>query len=260
MILWSCDPIISHGFLIALRNISIFHQTLLFNLTSRGVFNLNLNSTICKFEIAHWIFVSNINLVLTPYNVQWVSIKNTKHKETRLQSLKAIYSNFLLQWLISPCCSHAHILPPYIYTTYIYHSCSSELTVQWDHLHLVRWACVGVGNVQTTTEYCANYRHVIPLKHNSNTVHPVSAITRTKWTTQDTNSLLPDSQRLVILFHIRNVKTLWANFSPHIYHKPLARPALLVPPGLNSISLSRSLYLLSSLVITNWGRKLIEEG
>ncbi len=163
-----------------------------------------------------------------------------------------------MQWLISPCCSHAHILPPYIYTTYIYHSCSAELTAQWDHLHLVRWACVGVGNVQTTTEYCANYRHVIPLKHNSNTVHPVSAITRTKWSTQDTNSLLPDSQRLVILFHIRNVKTLWANFSPHIYHKPLAGPALLVPPGLN-LFLSRVLYISShhswsQIEAGNWER------
>lgn len=132
--------------------------------------------------------------------------------------------------------------------------------VQWDHLHLVRWICVGVGNVQTATEYCANYCHIIPLKHNSNTVHSVSAVTRTKWLTPDTNSLPPDCQRLVILLHIINVKTLWANFSPQM---PLARPALPVPHRLKQFFFSHSLYLLSSLSSQieagNWERKAERE-
>lgn len=75
--------------------------------------------------------------------------------------------------------------------------------VEWDNLHLVRWTCVGVGNVQTDTEYCVNYCHIISLKHSSNTVHQISAVTRTKWSTPDTNSLLPDPQSLVILFHMK---------------------------------------------------------
>lgn len=137
--------------------------------------------------------------------------------------------------------------------------------VEWDNLHLVRWTCVGVGNVQTDTEYCVNYCHIISLKHSSNTVHQISAVTRTKWSTPDTNSLLPDPQSLVILFHMKkkNVKTVWANFSPHIHHMALAGPALPIPHRLKQF-FSPILYISSShsqsqIEAGNWERKAERE-
>ncbi len=90
----------------------------------------------------------------------------------------------------------------------------------------------------------------------------VSAVTRTKSSTPDTNSLLPDSQRLVILFHIRNVKTLWANFSPHIYHKPLAGLHCLFLPVwtiFSPVLYISSQHSRSQIEAGNWERKAERE-